>query len=358
MHENFSMKKLKFLIILFIGLLILSCSSSDNNTITESGVLVCGLPTNILVSDITTTSVMVNWQEDTNQQNVNIEYGISGFTIGNGTTIVSSTNPNLIDNLTPNTSYDVYLKTSCDNSEESDFSAVTTFMTACETVFTGDVILATQQEVESFGAGCYTEIDGRLKIGAIESDITSLISLNNLITIQGDLTITSNNLLMSLVGLQNIETINFESLTIEGNDALTSLDGLEGLTHIEFGNISIRLNDNLISLSGLETLFQSQSQFNNLSISSNNSLTNLKLENLSNCNVITIQNNDSLTSLLSLENLITNVVLIISNNDMLNDLCALQNLFTIGSYDNDSVYITDNLFNPTTQSIIDGFCIQ
>ena len=348
------MKKLKLLIVILIVITTIACTSNDNNN--EPEILGCDFPLNIVISDILTDSAILNWTESTNQLSVEIEYGASGFVIGSGTTLNSTGSSYLIESLTSNTDYDMYIKTICVN-DESEFSDVVTFTTLCETVYSGDLIFSIQSEIDNF-SNCFTEIDGTLTIGASGSDITSLLPLNNLHTIQGDLVIKSNDMLTSLNGLSNISTINSELLIIEFNQNLENIDDLSGLGNIFYGNIQIRANDNLTSLRGLETLFQNQNNLNNINISGNDALISLNMESITDCNVISINNNDSLVSLQSLENLLSNTSMNITNNDFLNNLCALQNLFVNGNYVEDFVSITGNQFNPTIQNIIDGNCSQ
>ena len=348
------MKKLKSFIGIIIIITNIACTTDDNDN--EPEVMECDFPSNIVISNISIDSVTINWTEATNQTNVGIEYGLSGFLIGSGTTINSTESSYLIENLVPNTSYDIYIKTICDNIE-SVFSDVVSFTTLCETVYSGDIIFSNQNEIDNFSS-CFTEIDGTLTIGASGSDITSLLPLNNINTIQGNLVIKSNDFLTSLDGLNNISTINSELLIIEFNESLENIDDLNGLTNIFFGNIQIRANDNLTSLSGLETLFLNQSNLNNINVSGNDALVSLNMQSITDCNVISINNNDSLISLQSLENLLSNTGMTITNNDILNNLCALQNLFTNGDYAEGFVSITGNQFNPSIQNIIDGNCSQ
>ena len=348
------MKNLNKLIGILIVIFILSCSNEDNSNQPEA--LDCEVPFNISLTDISTDSVILNWTEVTNQVSVEIEYGISGFTLGSGTSINSAGSSYLIENMASNTDYDIYFKTICD-SEESEFSDVVTFTTLCETIYSGDLTFSTQNEIDNFSS-CFTEIDGTLTIGATGSDITQLLPLNNLITIQGNLVIKLNDMLTSLNGLNNISTINSELLIIEFNENLENIDDLNGLTNIFFGNIKIRANNNLTSLGGLETLFLNQNNLNNVDISGNDALVSLNMQSITDCNVISINNNDSLISLQSLENLLSNAGMIITNNDILNNLCALQNLFINGTYSENSVSISGNQFNPTIQNIIDGNCSQ
>jgi len=355
------MKNLHLTIIIFVIASIFSCSNDDD----EQEISSCGVPENITSTNITIDAALISWTEDDNQISVEIEYGLTGFVIGSGTTINSSGNSVLLENLMSETSYDAYVTTICDN-RESDLSEVINF-TTLPNIFPGDVVLSTQEEVNNFPEE-FTQIGGNLLIGTTEplmsSDIESLAPLENLTNIGGYLHIQSNDNLLSLDGLQNITTLFSGPLpdgglsntsTLEINDnALTNIDGLSGLTDMGFETIEIGGNDNLISLSGLNTFFEnnSDSPFS-LRILSNDALTDLSLQSLTTIGFFTIINNDSLQSLESFENVISGGVLILTDNIALNDFCGLQNLFITGF---DTIDIRDNLFNPSIQDIIDGNC--
>lgn len=57
-----------------------------------------------------------------------IEYGLEGFQIGSGTTVQVDSNEYLFQNLTPSTTYDVYLRNICGN-QYSEYSDVVRFTT-------------------------------------------------------------------------------------------------------------------------------------------------------------------------------------------------------------------------------------
>ncbi|MCB0462470.1 MAG: hypothetical protein R2816_12620 [Flavobacteriaceae bacterium] len=236
---------------------------------------------------------------------------------------------------------------------------------ACDNgTFVGDVILTTQQEVEDFGAMCYTKIDGKLYIGKgtnEDSDIHDLSYLNNLTEVYNsnpdrnqlsEIWVVKNPNLTNLEGLHNITKT--AGVIISRNDRLASLSGLEGLTQIHyhpgFSAIVILNNDALESLDGLHNIVSIGSPdftvFDYIGIS--------------------IQGNDLLTNLEALSNIndIYGSVFIGTHEDdvyyegnaALTDFCGLTNLFSNGG--SDLVLIDNNAFNPTVQDIIDGNCSQ
>ncbi|MBP94298.1 MAG: hypothetical protein CMC55_09315 [Flavobacteriaceae bacterium] len=198
---------------------------------------------------------------------------------------------------------------------------------------------------------------GSLTIGSTNSDITDLMPLTNITTIKDRLYILDNIQLTTLNGLNNIEEITDEGLLIRGNTNLSSLDGLTGLRHVGL-DITIINNSNLNNLFGLQGLFQAQGEFYEIYLKDNIALESLNLQDVTSIIGLYIYNNDALTSLDTLENLIECLELYINGNDLLNDFCALQNLYNNVTFNADLNEMTDNLFNPSIQDIIDGNCSQ
>lgn len=241
----------------------------------------------------------------------------------------------------------------------------------------------------------YASISGNSKMTSIDGfeKVTEFSNLN----------LISNQSLTSLNGLSNFDS--FNSLTISNNESLTNLNGLEKLEIVNdvFGEMSITDNDNLITLNGLENLKKvtllvigdnklleniealSVTNVNNLVIRNNDKIENLKgLESLEKNISLTISNNKNLINLTGAENIRNirddyNHALILRNNRKLENLDALQNFsfvkgrlwiednaslnnlcgitkLAIEGEDFRSLIITNNLFNPNRQNLIDGDC--
>ncbi|GAA3509614.1 hypothetical protein GCM10022393_22850 [Aquimarina addita] len=93
----------------------------------------CEEPEQFLVSEITTDEATVSWQQP-DASVWELEYGVRGFTLGTGiVNTISSNSYNLI-NLESSTSYDVYIKTVCDEGGFSNVRGPLRFMTACNLV--------------------------------------------------------------------------------------------------------------------------------------------------------------------------------------------------------------------------------
>jgi len=235
-------------------------------------------------------------------------------------------------------------------------------------IYNGDVILSSQQEVDDFGAFEHQIVNGDLTIADGQpSDITNLSALSTIKIVVEDLNIYSNQNLVNLQGLNNIETTSRLNISYS---SLTSLEGLQGLLNTRA--ITLNNNNSLESISGLENL----SELDHLLIKDNPLITTLLgLEQLTAIDYIWIYNNDGLLNLNGLEN----VVSVIQNasfpaifiglrptdipsdnipspNPNLSDFCALQNLLIIGNGISAEILIENNAYNPSINDIINGNC--
>ena len=252
-----------------------------------------------------------------------------------------------------------------------------------ENIFNGDVNLITQAEVESFGSNNYTEITGELNIGGANfgTDITNLEYLSSLNTV-GGLYISLEGLI-NFNGLHNLSAINGDFYIRSINIDMENFNGLESLSEIN-GDFRI-VRSYFKNFIGLENLSINNGSLEIFSGYELTSLSGLQLTTIGgdlriiNCDLLTdltgietltslngnliVQNNENLTSLYGLQNLLeTNNVIIggeteygsSSPNESLADFCDLTNLFTSGEFG--SVTITNNLYNPTSEDIINNNC--
>ena len=119
----------------------------------------CPVPTNTTVSNIEADQVTVNWEAGSAENSWEIEYGLSNFTQGNGTTIEALNNIHTLTDLTPSNIYSYYLREICGNSpgdDDSQWVGPFSFTTSC------DVLVA--PFYENFTAfstpNCWSEIGG------------------------------------------------------------------------------------------------------------------------------------------------------------------------------------------------------
>ena len=232
--------------------------------------------------------------------------------------------------------------------------------------FVGEVNLSTQTEVDSFGAQCYSKINGRLSLFDAQStddrihDLTPLLNLNevftsNVLDYSGSLTVRCSEL-ETLNGLENITAVG--GLNITDCNSLISLEGLEGLTSVErtrTAQLRIIRNNVLENLDGLNQLIKVQSTEDNFSL-------------------LQITENPSLTQMNALENLnyvngLLKFYVVLGTgdniyfNENVTNYCGIRNLLISETYT--GIDWMSEFFNsdegsyvPSIQDIIDGNCSQ
>ncbi|MUU79817.1 fibronectin type III domain-containing protein [Winogradskyella endarachnes] len=96
----------------------------------------CPNPSDLIAENLSLTSTQISWTENGTATTWNIEYGVAGFTQGSGTLESNVTaNPYVLNSLTPDTSYDVYIQAVCGVGDESFWIGPIEFYTGyCESV--------------------------------------------------------------------------------------------------------------------------------------------------------------------------------------------------------------------------------
>ena len=146
----------------------------------------------------------------------------------------------------------------------------------------GNIELSTQAQVDSFPINypnCHS-IMGDLLIGSdtfTNCDIVNLDALTQLTAIAGTLRITYTNLLTSLSGLSNLDTVGYE-VYVGNNGVLSSLEGLSEISSLIAGPLRINDNPALTSLDGFNNLtyLEGVQIVNNSGLTSVNGLNGLK----------------------------------------------------------------------------------
>ena len=113
--------------------------STIDYTLTISAPPTCPPVSAILVDSISYNSITVGWTPQGSETSWNIEYGEQGFAIGTGMTATVGSPEALIQNLDPNTTYDIYIQADCgagDLSTNQTISATTYRSMNCGDVFT------------------------------------------------------------------------------------------------------------------------------------------------------------------------------------------------------------------------------
>jgi hypothetical protein len=219
-------------------------------------------------------------------------------------------------------------------------------------VFNGNVILATQQQVNEFGAAGFTTINGDLTIGGPNftgnmGDIIDLTPLNTLQVIEGNFRISNNSNLVNLDGLDNLNSV--ETLSLGSNASLENVNGLNSLAN-DLWSIYISDNPALNSLTGLSNAIditewlwitnnENLTSLPNLSTAANLRLLRIYQSSFSNLsflqNVTELPHTElyglpNLTSLEGMEDFESFDVLRISDCDGLTDLNGLNSLTSVG----------------------------
>jgi len=318
---HISKTKLTKLLLLVVSIFINSCSSGEDpeppipetpNTANCEGTI------SLTLQEIGSDNLNLSWTTEGDFSTFDIEYGADGFAIGQGIRIQSGTTSVELQNLAPNSEYDVYVRGVCSN-KHGDWTNKISFTTQCNTeYYEGDITLYTQDDVNTFGEMCYLGVKGSLSIRGYADNsespkITDLSPLANLQEVTGFISIASN-------------------------EALENLSGLEGLKRV--GHLYLSLNKKLNSieaLSGLEEIYGEMTLYNNqdtegITINFCPALKSLEgLHNLTSVVRLTIMSNDSLENLNGLRGLKTiSVHATIEGNPLLTSMAGLNQLESVG----------------------------
>ncbi len=197
----------------------------------------------------------------------------------------------------------------------------------------GGITFSSQAQIDNFPAnypGC-TTIIGNVDIHEFNAgDITNIDSLTQIQQINGNCQISNNLQLSDLSGFNHLTSVGMTFVIIR-NPQLADLQGLEGVTSVK--DLYIDHNDNMVSLRGLDNL---QTISGRLYIGRNPLLPNLiGLDQLQSVgDYMWIERNPQLLHLSGLDNLMSvHDGLIIQNNDALIDLAGLGSLTSVGELD-------------------------
>ena len=113
------------------GLLIIEQGLGNNSPISQSANACpsCPDPSTISANNITADQIDLTWISNGNESAWNIEYGLSGFTIGTGSLLNVATNPSSISGLSENTTYDIFLQADCGGGSVSSWIGPFSFTT-------------------------------------------------------------------------------------------------------------------------------------------------------------------------------------------------------------------------------------
>ncbi|PKA82713.1 fibronectin type III domain protein [Ulvibacter sp. MAR_2010_11] len=89
--------------------------------ITSEPAVSCNAPTNLQQTQIGSTFIDITWVEN-NETAWQVEYGSVGHPVGSGTTEDTSQSNYRIDNLTPSTTYEIYVRANCGSDGYSTYT--------------------------------------------------------------------------------------------------------------------------------------------------------------------------------------------------------------------------------------------
>lgn len=127
--------------------------SATVNCITASN---CSTPQNAQITTVEVTTATLSWEDNLSINNLwEVQYGQQGFDLGNGTTREVSETQIQLTNLEPTTSYDVYIRGNCGNSETpSNWVGPLNFVTLCSELALGNNLIKNGSfECGSFAGG-------------------------------------------------------------------------------------------------------------------------------------------------------------------------------------------------------------
>ncbi|WP_250432362.1 hypothetical protein [Hanstruepera flava] len=279
--------------ILCLVLLVISCSSDDDN----SGEIIAPQP-KVFEGDVVLSS----------QSEVD-DFGTNGYNVIDGFLFIGVNNPSSPDQTT----------------DISDLSALLSISSVQYGVTVYNNPLLNNLE----GLNSLTYINGgALKIDSNES-LASINALTGLVSFRS-LEIVGNPMLLNINGLEGVQSSR-ESIIISDNQGLLNIDGLSGLRTVGGEFLFIADNESLTNIDGLSNL---ENVDRDIVISSNIELANLN-------------------GLSSLEHVGEDIY--INFNDGLINFCGLENLFMDGSLVG-SFNTLGNGYNPTSDDMINGDC--
>lgn len=110
-------------------------SSSIVDTVVFTTVYVappsCLTPTNLHAISLQDRSATLSWTENDTAKKWQLEYGTQGFSQGNGNYLITDSIPTSINNLSPSTSYEFYVRSICKVGDSSSWAGPFQFTTAC-----------------------------------------------------------------------------------------------------------------------------------------------------------------------------------------------------------------------------------
>jgi hypothetical protein len=302
----------------------------------------CNPPTNITTSYIGWNYASINWDAGGSETSWEISWGYQGFIAGSANKFFKNSNNYSLSGLSENTSYDIYIRSICDDgSGSTDTSA-----------WSGPVNFTTLNYHLGWTGGTTYIVDSDF-----EHYLETHNANGNLVTV-GDPTsmgdgLDSNNLVFT-ANIINVTSLNLDSIPIWNFQGIENFISLEHLSCRYSSLDDISLSNN----TALKTLDCSFNTLSHLDLVKNTALTDLVCMGATNnfnsawelshsINYLNLTQNTSLKNLNCSGNFIKNLDL--SQNTLLENLiCAYNLLNNIDVSNNPSLKILNCGYNPLT----------
>ena len=160
--------------------------SFEDYTLNVTDPPTCLPASTLTVSNITTSSAVLSWNDAATSGLANVEYGVTGFAHGDGTIISeTATTTESISGLDPNTTYDFYVQSICGGGDFSAWAGPNDFYTgyctpAPSSVDAEGIINVT---IETINNTTTTEIGNYGDYTSIETDVQRSISIDLSVTV-------------------------------------------------------------------------------------------------------------------------------------------------------------------------------
>jgi hypothetical protein len=211
-------------------------ASVDNISVLN---ITCYPSTNLIATNIQNTSTDLNWTTGGASAWL-LEYGPSGFTRGNGTTVSVSSLPHSLSGLSLGTAYDFYVRDICAPGDSSDWAGPGSFVTNAPPL-SGTYTIGDTAGGQNYDYPSFTAAINYLGIGGVSGPVTFNVA-----------TATYNEKLIigEITGASATNTITFTSNTGDSTDvilqeSLTSTAEavllFDGADYVTFSNMTIKV---------------------------------------------------------------------------------------------------------------------
>jgi hypothetical protein len=119
----------------------------------------CPAPTSLGTLNVLATIADVYWSQSNIGSSVELEYGVAGFTLGTGLSLMPTNDTVTLTGLTAQTNYDVYVRELCSASDSSTWTSVT-FTTSCG-------VISTYPYIENFDSTNWVGGSGSANTGSV-----------------------------------------------------------------------------------------------------------------------------------------------------------------------------------------------